>query len=358
MRPIRFLGRGAASLVALAVIGLGTAAALATKPAVPPQSFAQPAPTPNATPVPTSAEAVQELAERLLVAPYVDPSGQRQQVSLLPGRLPDGLPLALPVPPGARLIGSALRGTERNQSVDVVLDVPAPLAETGAFYDQALATQGWVPAQPDSMAPAAGFQQTSSQILNRSYCAGPTSPYLLLVVYGQPQGTSDVRVTISPAGANPCATQGPGSPLPKMSALTAGDLMPALQPPPGVVLLSDSGPGGPPQYLPPGANPPGGLWSTRQTSSAVAETAMEPAELATFFAQQLADRGWVRLDGSESEAIVWSRWQPTTRADSQGILAVFALPGGNRRGVYLRVDVTAPAVVPASPVPAPTPGQR
>ena len=64
------------------------------------------APIPQTQPAGQTAQ-LRELAERLLLPPYPSPDGQGRTAHLLPGQLPDTLPLALPVPPGSRLVGSA-----------------------------------------------------------------------------------------------------------------------------------------------------------------------------------------------------------------------------------------------------------
>ena len=55
------------------------------------------------------ANQLRELAEQLLAPQFAGPGGQLPTIRLLAGELPPDLPLALPMPPGGRLIGSAVR---------------------------------------------------------------------------------------------------------------------------------------------------------------------------------------------------------------------------------------------------------
>lgn len=78
-----------------------------------------------------------ELALRL--ATYAgDPSAHTTQ--LLPGQLPSGLPVNIPLPEGSRVLGSLIRTSE---SISMYLDVHLTPVQGLAFYRQHLHDAGW-----------------------------------------------------------------------------------------------------------------------------------------------------------------------------------------------------------------------
>jgi len=86
--------------------------------------------------------ALQLLATRLLqrdIDPAALPEGDT--VQLLPEQLPADVPIELPLPPGARLIGSVLSWPPRETAV--VLDVPLSPEAVYAFYGERLLATGW-----------------------------------------------------------------------------------------------------------------------------------------------------------------------------------------------------------------------
>src|SRR5262245_21519691 len=147
---------------------------------------------------------LQTLAERLLAPPVVGPDGQRHTVRLLPGQLPSGLPLALPIPPQSHLVGSLLYSVEgKVMNASVVLDVPGAGAEVPALYQQALPGHGWqmrvqdLHAAPQRSATAHGFQPPSPPALEQLplvFCHSPTGPWLSVATFPGATGFTDVRL--------------------------------------------------------------------------------------------------------------------------------------------------------------------
>src|SRR5258708_1518979 len=110
-----------------ATIALSGAAALVIMGAA---SFASPSWTPAAAQ--NGDGPIMTLAQRLLTPP-----GSASAPRLLPGQLPSDLPLSLPTPPGARVVGSLVRDLG-GVTFDIVLDVPGAAGAASGFFDQAL----------------------------------------------------------------------------------------------------------------------------------------------------------------------------------------------------------------------------
>ncbi|MCL5024939.1 MAG: hypothetical protein M1531_00350 [Chloroflexi bacterium] len=273
-----------------------------------------------------------ELAQRLLAPPLPGPFGQPQAIQLMPGQLPAGLPLDVPVPPGATTIGSAVHTTgDRTSSVDVLFDMPGDSASLLAFYQQELPARGWNPAPAATAAPH-GFQ-SPQPVVNRSFCQSPTGPWLSVSIYPKVSGPNDVRLHLDPVNPGPCGQLGP---LP--SRLPPGaDLVPPLYPPSGVPL----------QTFGSGIGP--GRWG----SDAIAETGQDVAALEAGFARQLQAAGWSRTAGRADGPLAWSTWTVPGDGGWQGFLYVLQEPGTNRRSMHVHVESATAPFGPTGPLPAP-----
>ncbi len=267
---------------------------------------------------------VRELAERLLAAQY--PGQSSPPVQLLPGQLPGGLPLNIPIAPGGRLIGSMVRPAvgQAPATTIVVLDAPGDLAQAFSTYQRAFQNQGWTspPSGGAPISPPGGFVTT--QTSNTTFCHGDT--WAMLGVTPLTTGVNDVRITLN-GTPGPCTL--PAAPPAVPAGPPGANLIPRLQPPDGVTLQSGGA-----------AGPIGGpdSWS----SQAVALTDRSVGELEAFFARQLQSAGWARVDGQAAGPVAWSLWQVPGEGGWQGFLVVLNGPGQNRRLLSVRVD-TAPA---------------
>lgn len=89
---------------------------------------------------------VQEAAERLLAASPGAVGGRADREaasSLWAGQLPPDLPVAVPLPPGARMLGSVGYEVERESWTLTVIDVPLDQRSALQFYTDAFGAQGW-----------------------------------------------------------------------------------------------------------------------------------------------------------------------------------------------------------------------
>ena len=263
---------------------------------------------------------LRDLAERLLGAGQPVPGGRPQAVQLLVGQLPEGLPVEVAVPPGGRVLGSAVRRVgEQVTFADVVLEVQAPAATALAAYGQELAARGWQPA-PSPIFDRGGFQP-ARVAESATFCQGRQGPWLSVTAVGPDGGPSDVRLHLDLVNPGPCAQEALGQP--RIAAH-----LPPLHAPAGVPLESRGGGGS----------------NDRWTVEAAAETDRAAAELEAHFARQLAAAGWTRLVGGADGPLAWSLWQVTGEAGEawQGLLLVLEAPGSARRSLHLRIESLAP----------------
>ena len=310
---------------------------------------------------PADASLLRELAERLIAAPYPSIPSQvpLPTVQLLPGQMPNDLPLSLPLPPDARLIGTAVRtlpgGAAGDASMSmgpvapgatVVLDAPGSRESLLTLYEGALAQQGWRVAQGGSPFPG-GFQAAFVGGGGLTYCQSESGPWLSVNVYPRASGPNDVRLTI---GTNAGACSIPVPPMPRAAIPRAAELLPRLVPPPGVVMQQVGGGGGGPN---------------RWSSEAAAETSRPATELEAHFAQQMTAAGWVRQTGGIAGWMAWSAWAMPQEGDWQALLLVAEWPDPSRRWLSVRVKSPSAALdgmgsgmhymVPAGAAPAPPP---
>jgi hypothetical protein len=281
-----------------------------------------------------------ELAERLLsqslpAPPGPAPPGVGSTLQLLPGQLPSDLALDLPLPEGARLLGSAVRGIGPiPPSTEVVLDVPGSAAEVLTFYERAFQAQRWTASPVGAPLSRGGFQT----VLSSTYCRGPNGPSLTLTILSQPSGLNDVRLRLQPPPGNPCSAPATPAARPPTSPQGA-DLLPKLVPPAGVAL----------QFTAP-------VGPSARSSEAIAETDRSAAELEALFGQQLQASGWTRLAGQADRPLAWSTWRLPGEGDWQGLLIVLEWPAQSRQALYVRVEsptaqAAGPGMLPAPPVP-------
>ncbi len=133
---------------------------------------------------------VDELARRAIGGP-----GQAAAISLMPGQRATDMPLNLPTPNGANVVGTIKRDLPQGKMWDVVLDVPAAPADAGGFYDRTLPGMGWNPAPSfnDQPAPQGVF------------CQSADGPWIGIVAVPVSDTASDVRVHVESGSPGPCS---------------------------------------------------------------------------------------------------------------------------------------------------------
>jgi len=279
----------------------------------------------------TDDAASRELTRYLLVATSGGSGGgEPRTVDLLPAQLPGDLPLTLPTPPGARLIGSAVVHTRnRTAAWDVLYDATSRAADINDFFASALPPLGWDIPLNESR-PARGFYPAvMSSPKSGLFCAGGAS--LLVNTGPTPANTLFVRAHIEANGGlcQRAPSIGNGQP-------GASDVLPGLGAPGGVLLKLT-----------------GGAFATdRAATDATAATSMSAAALEAHYARQLSDAGWVRVAGDASGPIAWSTWTVPGTGDLRGYLSVLEVSDQDRRDLHVQIE--APNVrVPSAPPSAP-----
>ena len=205
------------------------------------------------------------------------------------GGLPASMPFVLPLPDRAIILGSIVRPNSLRGEDLLLLDVPQPAASINAFYQSALAQQGftpWFPGNPQS------FQPASSALL---FCQRDKGIQLELDVYGSPGQTSDVRLSYT---TNPRLVSC-NQDVPQGTTL-AGAMLPTLTLPDSVVSVGTSNAEG---Y-------DGWAYSQREIV-----TPATPADLDAFLRPQLVSAGWLLADQSHAGPVAWSKW---THTDAKG----------------------------------------
>ncbi len=270
------------------------------------------------------AAALRELAGRFLIQPGAGPGTPGQSADLLPGQLPADLPLALPLPPGARLVGSVVRRRGGSALLwDVILDAPGAPTDLLTFYRGQLLPLGWT--TPPSGPFGGGFLATAPDTGSATYCGKAGGPPVLVVTAAPAaSGGSDVRIAIDASNAGACAIV----PLPVPGPPRLTNRLPALTPPPGLTLVQGGS---------------GSYGGERTTSDTTALTDRSAGELAAYYGAQLQAAGWTRVaSGGEGGPFVWSVWNVPGDGGYQGMLSVLEGPGVNRRDLHVQVE-TAPS---------------
>lgn len=243
-------------------------------------------------------DALRRLAERLL--DYDHPFGSHaQKPRLLVGRLPEGLPVEVPVPGELVLLGCVSRGGEEvgGPAVEAVLDSGLPPDEVLAAYGRALRTEGWYEPEGNREGPFGGGFVPAAEPERAVFCRDERGPGLVVVALAAPGGgtegrsASEVRLALfTDPSRNPCAQDrfGPRGAPPEPPPI------PDLVPPPGARPL-------------PGRMGGGGGPDDWDTSAALAVD-LTPGDLEAHYAAQLGEAGWSRLEGGSGERHARSVW--------------------------------------------------
>jgi len=329
----------AAGLAAVALTtaghGQGYPSSVAAQPPVAtPMTFARPTLVIEAS-APDSAPLLEELAERMFstqssFSGMVKPVAGR--VDLLPGRLPDGLPIDVPLPPSTRVIGSALRHFDgRPHELDVRLEVAASVPGLRAFYEQELRERGWYDAPSF---PGRGRFPVPENWAVLDLCRSDPDADRRWIAQIEPgnAGATRVRVTVTleaELGMN-CSVPRYGVNLPASVGPLSG-AAPLLQPPegqrPGTASRQNSG---------------DGRWGLAEV---VIETQQPLVDLERHYRRQLEDSGWVRQDCQAGAGLIWSTWHMGKIAgagDWRGFLLTSETADPERVRVYVRVESSSP----------------
>ena len=221
-------------------------------------------------------ESYRDFIRQWIVPVY--PDGTRQNVRVYIGSTPADLPYELPVPAGARVIGSIT-----GSWVDYILIYESGLSPEGVheFYAQALKDEGW---QESPTSQGSGF--ISGADLYKAYCYGEDEASLSVETPSGSAGGTSLRLSLDTSpdsyACNPLPSGGPDL----MS------LIPALRAP-SDVMVQGSGAGSSDRDANVSANLTGDV---------------SAAEVADFYQEQLLAAGWQLQGEGDGEGAAWSRW--------------------------------------------------
>ncbi len=224
--------------------------------------------------------ALREFIQRYLTPVY--PGAPAGDTKVWIGKLPDDLPVEVPMPEGARIVASVQQPQPFTQ---IILDVPMTPEEITAFYAKALSGKGWQPAP--QVSPGGGFVGPADVV--ERYCSKEGEAYVEIWSQERAGGPTDVRLNLTaPADSHMCQEQGPQSMDQGMS------LIPSLKAPSGAQMTGGGA----------GSSGDGSAYSSTDM-----ETSLTAEELLAHYNAQLKEAGWELVDQGLTDVVGWSTWK-------------------------------------------------
>jgi len=245
-------------------------------------------PEPAHTQTPTAND---EAVSRQLVLRLL--SGPGSEAQLFVGRLPDHLPVELPLPAGAKVLGSLERNLQSQQNFEILLDVAQSPEQAQAFYEARLPAAGWHELPP--FPGLRGFVPSGFSPGKQSrFCKGVDGPSVSIVANAVQNAPTDLRLNLNTNSDNSSCEQQ------QRELGSVGEIpLPNFSSPPNTRTLSRGGGGSSKGY----------------DSKALLETELNGQTLAANYAAQLKQAGWRPSAGGQSGPMTWSSW---TLKDQQG----------------------------------------
>ncbi len=256
---------------------------------------------------------LRDLAQRLL-------SHQHQEgqvsVELFVLRLPDVWG-AVPEPPGADLLGGAVRSRRGLPTqVEAIYESEGDARSVLSRYEAALGKGGWAVFQ-GSGGMQGGFVPGRLGA-GQSYRQGDQGPILMVAATDGGTNLTELRLRLDWDMARH---------LPEMRMRgrpEGAERLPPLSPPAGVPLRVGGGGGS------------SGSWHAQATVG----TDLPVPDLETHFSRRLEQAGWTRLAGTADDVAAWSSWNLPGEGGWRGILLVLAAFKPDERFLYVRVAAT------------------
>jgi hypothetical protein len=232
---------------------------------------------------------------------------------ILVGRLPEPLPVDLPLPNGARVVGSQLLGSVAT----MILDVDSPAQRVLDFYRDRLQAAGWTELE-QHMGWHGGFTPSARFGPDLTFCHSSRGPSLSVHATDVEGAPADVRLNLNIDTRNsPCAAQ-----------LRHGgmfEILPNLTPPAGAQQIPQGGGGG----------------SGSFHSNATLSSNLDLAAVSAHYVQQLRTANWTPQSEGISGPVAWSAWsfKDDTGEDWRGLFFVLRRPEAEGQYVlYLHAD--------------------
>ena len=258
------------------------------------------------------------LVERMFTYPGTP---MEKPFTLLPGELPSDLPIIIPIPEDATIIGSTVRFEDNYEQIQIFLDVPNEPNKILEFYRSNLNKTGWNELErsyPDE----GGFVHFPSMYESSTFCqnesAGPSLTITPITSNGEKP--TDVRLNLDTNPRNPVCRMKTFEP-PGTSG--AAEIMPMLKPPKGA-LQKGGGGGGSDDH-----------WN----SEATLETELDIKDLESHYHNQLVEARWELKENSSQGSIGLSTWSFTDEFGDQwsGILLINNLGQENLYFAYFSI---------------------
>ncbi len=232
------------------------------------------------------------------------------------GRLPEDMPVEIPIPEGFSVVGSLARSEpdpHDEPTVEVVLDARMPAREVRHAYREQMSAAGW--SEPERQGPKGGgfgFRPVGTTAL---FCRSERGPALFLSAHEENPGDRDaptnVRLRlITGSRYSPCAPEPHYEP-------EFDRIIPHLEPPLG----SYQWPGG------------GGGGTGDAYSTATLDSELDAAAIGAHYVAQLKEGGWSLSDEGQGRPQAWSTWSFIDE-DGQpwsGVFFALRLAGSSQR---------------------------
>ncbi len=243
------------------------------------------------------------------------------EVQILAGQLPEDMPVELPIPRDAEVVGSVARG---DQNVEIILDVPGEPQSVLDAYEEQLVAAGW--REPELDGPSGGGFVPADGAFASLFCREQEESYLSVSAFTlDNRDMSDVRLSLNsaPEDYSPCDERSFPDP-PGISGL-----IPRLEAPRDSTMLEGGEGGG------------GGGGSNSWYSNSTFKTEMSVANLEEHYREQLEKAGWSREDSGAGGPTAWSTWTFTDDDGDawSGVFLALEVPGEeDARFVLVRIQ--------------------
>lgn len=241
------------------------------------------------------------------------PGSSMKDMTVYIGSTPKDMPYDLPVPEGARVIGSITGGWVDQQ---LLFDSDLDSKTVNEFYAKNLPDKGWQPAPTNQG--QGGFVSQSDQYNN--YCQKDGNAYLTVETPSIAEGKTGIRLTLdTDPDPHLCDASAAGT------GYSHDKLIPQLKAPEGTVVQGGGA----------------GMSDRDAETSASLNSKLSPGELLEIYNQQLVDAGWKMQNSDSGAGGAWSQW---TLKDEQGkdwlgsLIIVESAPDSDSLYAVLRIE--------------------
>lgn len=258
------------------------------------------------------------LVERMFTFPGTP---MEKPYTILPGELPGDLPIIIPIPEDATIIGSTVRFEDNYQQVQIFLDVPRETNKILEFYRNNLNKTGWNELE-SSYPGEGGFVHFPSMSESTTFCQNESAgPSLTIIPFtSNEEKPTDVRLNLDTNPRNLiCRMRN----IESHGTSGAAEIMPILKPPKGAMQKGGGGGGSDDQW----------------DSEATLETELSIRDLESHYQNQLLEAHWELKEKSIQGSVGLSTWSYTDEFGDQwsGILLINNLGQENLYFAYFSI---------------------